>query len=1311
MAPSKNVAVVSNTDQQNKPPMISAGDITPEVCYTIDRAFKAFFVHKEIEPDKQVQRSVYSFQDHRIIEWLAVNNNTIILMSWDEFMTKFRTAFLTTGWEAKLKTSILAMRQADKPFIDFYNSMAARNLLLRGSAAHLKIEKIRDQLEANMTKELLAQVEYEKVNLESDFDVWLVEVRRIDEHLTARREIDRARNSKSRSAFSEPSRNLNTTSSAPSATATSSKPSASSYAVAKEDRPGKITQPERELLAANGGCFKCRRPFVNHVSGDCTNGFPDRRFTVDQAYIDSFKSKPKPVAAVFDRSRGREESRPRLSGDHASRRSASPRHTDSRMSRRSTSSRRPDAGSLSARVDRHNDSAPSTALPSRDSSPFAELEPLLLPRGPHPVAAVLGSSSNTIAYMASNKQDVLSSEDDDDVSIGANESVRVHAVASVMPSIPCAVEEKLKAPLHYDHLFWRCAVRGAANADSLVPVFDALVDHGAHAVLIRDSLVEELDLKRRRLHRPEEVEGAMSNPGDVTQTTTLSEYVKLQLYCPVSGWGARTVRAIISPSLCAPIILGLPFIAFNHIVVDTKLRTAFVRSSDIDILHPIPRRTETIIGRPPTESQSRRASRAAAKVEAQKSRILNLIWPKEVGAPSSNGNELFWAAVHIRLADDKMTCVRASLDSKFTANLINYDVCEHLKLSRMVLDAPIPYKGTIGGVLTDVSITEYVELSLSSRNLLYTSNTLVVLVMPLSACGALSTQLVLGAPFIEDNGVLIDGGDGSAHVAKCGSVLCEADIECGVADDADGCKKGLPTFSRERVTSRSTLAAVRERIEVLGAQQELSDRGDKIKADFPRLFEKLPHAEHLPKDVYCRIKLKNAEQTIKTRSYSSPRKYRDTWRTLIDDHLATGRIRPSSSPHVSPAFLIPKADPTALPRWVNDYRILNTNTIMDSYPLPRVDEILADCGRGKVFSIVDMTNSFFQTLVHPDDVHLTAVSTPFGLFEWLVMPMGLQNAPSIHQRRVAHALRGLLGKFCHIYIDDIIIWADTVEEHDKCLRLIMAALDDAQLYLNPKKCKFFQLEVDFLGHHISGRGIEANSGKVDRVLNWPVPKSATDVRAFLGLVRYIAAYLPQLAEHTRILTPLTRKEFKNNFPAWDDELNFAFEAIKKLVVSRECLTVIDHENPGDNRIFVTTDASDWRTGAVLSYGPTWESAHPVVFDSMQLKGAELNYPMHEKELLGIIRALKKWCMDLMGCEFVVYTDHRTLENFNVQRDLSRRQLRWQEFLSQYKCTINYIKGEDNTVADALSRLPANTFADETFTEPHINWSGKAVVTP
>jgi hypothetical protein len=239
-----------------------------------------------------------------------------------------------------------------------------------------------------------------------------------------------------------------------------------------------------------------------------------------------------------------------------------------------------------------------------------------------------------------------------------------------------------------------------------------------------------------------------------------------------------------------------------------------------------------------------------------------------------------------------------------------------------------------------------------------------------------------------------------------------------------------------------------------------------------------------------------------------------------------------------------------------------------------VDDILADCVKGKIWSKMDMTNSFFQTRVHPDDVHLTAVMTPIGLYEWLAMPMGLRNSPLIHQRRMTAVLRGLIGKFCHIYLDDIAIWSDTIEEHAEHIRLVLAALWNARLYCNPKKCEFFLFELDFLGHHISAHGIEAQSSKVDKILNWPTLQNTTDVHAYLGLIQYLAEFLPKLADHMCVLTPLTTKEARCNFPDWTDEHQYVFDTIKALVVSRDCLTVIDHENPGENKVFVTCDASD-----------------------------------------------------------------------------------------------------------------------------------------
>lgn len=200
------------------------------------------------------------------------------------------------------------------------------------------------------------------------------------------------------------------------------------------------------------------------------------------------------------------------------------------------------------------------------------------------------------------------------------------------------------------------------------------------------------------------------------------------------------------------------------------------------------------------------------------------------------------------------------------------------------------------------------------------------------------------------------------------------------------------------------------------------------------------------------------------------------------------------------------------------------------------------------------------------------------------------------------------------------------------------------------------------------------------------------VRSFIGLVRYIAAFLPKLSNHTAVLGDLITKSADKCFPSWTAKHEKTFANIKKLVVSRECLTTIDFSLMPKNKIYVTTDASDKGTGTLLSFGKTWETARPVAFESMTLKGAQLNYPVHEKEMLAIIRALTKWRTDLLGVPFTVLTDHKTLENFNTQRDLSRRQARWMEFMSQYDAKIVYVRGEDNTVADALSRVMAQDAA-------------------
>ena len=221
----------------------------------------------------------------------------------------------------------------------------------------------------------------------------------------------------------------------------------------------------------------------------------------------------------------------------------------------------------------------------------------------------------------------------------------------------------------------------------------------------------------------------------------------------------------------------------------------------------------------------------------------------------------------------------------------------------------------------------------------------------------------------------------------------------------------------------------------------------------------------------------------------------------------------------------------------------------------------------------------------------------------------------------------------------------------------MEALRKSKLYVNEKKTKLFCYEIIFLGHKVSQRGIDADEGKVDKILDWPIPKSAGDVRAFLGLVRYLNAFLPRLAVQSNIVSRLTTKECDKQFPVWTLEHQEAFLKIKEIVVYRECLTVIDHKTLDWNKIFLTADASDRATGAFLSFGPTWETARPVAYDSKTLKDAELNYPTHEKELPAILHGIRKWKVDLLGSPFLVYTDHKTLINFHTQRDMSRSQAR------------------------------------------------------
>ena len=234
------------------------------------------------------------------------------------------------------------------------------------------------------------------------------------------------------------------------------------------------------------------------------------------------------------------------------------------------------------------------------------------------------------------------------------------------------------------------------------------------------------------------------------------------------------------------------------------------------------------------------------------------------------------------------------------------------------------------------------------------------------------------------------------------------------------------------------------------------------------------------------------------------------------------------------------------------------------------------------------------------------------------------NAPATHQRHISLALKDHIGKICHVYLDNIVIWSQSLEEHRVNVMAVLSTLWNARLYCFMKKYNLFCSEIYFLRHRISPHSIEANSSKVQQIIDWPCPCNAKEVHHFFGLVHYISAFLPQLSEHTSILSPLIYKECNTNFLPWTPEHQVTFKAIKGLIPSCDCLTTIDHASPSENKIFVTCNASKCWTGAILSFSPSWESTQPVAFKSHSLKGAELHYPTHEQELLSIIHVLQKW---------------------------------------------------------------------------------------
>ncbi|GAA5982121.1 hypothetical protein JCM11641_000594 [Rhodosporidiobolus odoratus] len=626
----------------------------------------------------------------------------------------------------------------------------------------------------------------------------------------------------------------------------------------------------------------------------------------------------------------------------------------------------------------------------------------------------------------------------------------------------------------------------------------------------------------------------------------------------------------------------------------------------------------------------------------------------------------------------------ALADSDSGLSLISDKLASELGLVRQKLSRPKLYRLAIQGGEEFKTLSEFVRVPLRLENGSWEAGDTVLIVAPLEP----PFDIILGTPFLRNHRISIslfpEPAFTIAQPAPLEPIDLFADVE-GPATQLEA-MEGSDDEKRDEIIGSAVeqlVASVNARTE---EEREMAERAARVMKDYDDLFPSvLPAltADYLIKTTTRhRIKFVDESKTHNQRGFNVPQKWREKWKRMLDEHITAGCLRPSTSPFASAAFVIPKKDLEADPRWVNDYRGLNGNTIKDRTPLPIPDEVLADAALAKYWGKIEMTNAFFQTAMAEEDVQKTAIKTPWSLFEWTVMPQGLCNAPATHQARVNEALRHLVGACCQAFVDDVIIYSKTLEEHEQNCRAVLSALRAAGLYCSRKKTDLFSLRTEFLGHIISRDGIEADPSKVDKIKNWIRPKTVTQVRGFLGIVQYLRKFIPQLAEHTAILTPLTRKGLTRIDHLWTEKEERAFGAIKRIVTSLPVLKPVDQDS--DEPIWLMTDASKVGVGAVLLQGKDWKTAHPCGFYSQQYIAAEKNYPTHEQELLGVIAALKAWRIDLLGVHFRVLTDHDTLRHFQTQAALSKRQARWTEVLADYDYELSYVPGKMNAVADSMS---------------------------
>jgi hypothetical protein len=422
-------------------------------------------------------------------------------------------------------------------------------------------------------------------------------------------------------------------------------------------------------------------------------------------------------------------------------------------------------------------------------------------------------------------------------------------------------------------------------------------------------------------------------------------------------------------------------------------------------------------------------------------------------------------------------------------------------------------------------------------------------------------------------------------------------------------------------------------------------------------------------DVKYKIDLKPDAEPYHARAYPIPHKYVDTLKLEVDRLCELGVLkRVNRSEWAAPTFIVPKKDGSV--RFISDFRELNKRIKRRPYPIPKIQDMLLKLEGFQFATSLDLNMGYYHIELTPDSKKLCTIVLPFGKFEYQRLPMGLCNSPDIFQEKMSELMDSL--NFVRAYIDDLLsITNGTHDDHLEKLELIFKRLRQAGLKVNANKSFFAKHELEYLGYWITREGIQPVSKKVEAIQRIARPKNKRELRKFIGIVNY---YRDMWIRRSHVLAPLAALTSKTAKWTWGQRKQQAFDKMKK-IISRETLLAY----PDFNKPFIIhTDASHTQLGAVIS-----QNDKPIAFYSRKLKPEQTRYTTTERELLSIVETLKEFRNILLGQQIVVHTDHKNLtcKNFNTERVM-----RWRLILEEYGPELKYIKGEDNIVADALSRL-------------------------